>query len=769
MNVSAREVAGIVFDRVVRYHGLPLSIISDHDPRFTRRFWRRLHEVYDTQLCFSSSYLPQTDGQTEITNRTLGDILRKIVRDDQQWDLHLAPAEIAYNHAVSPTTGMSPYYCDLSYHPHVPADFLRPSQMHPDTSCPALDDWVAHMTSITKTAHEHMAARANRSRMDHPFKVGDDVLVDARHLQLDSEADTLRKFRRRFFGPCCILQVVGSDTASSPVSFRVKLPDYLRQTRVHDVYHVSLLRPYRRLSERFARRPYERPPPIMVDSHEEFLVSDIIGRRVTDNNPRHVEYLVRWKGYPDEEATWKPLEHLQHACMLVRAYDLAYRNVEGINGHWQACHEGMLKHLQEQLKKHFTIKGTRGKNVGKGSKYWRCNYYDLRLAGTATRLRVHFLDMCNLDNVIVPLSVEERVRREAEMLDGKCLAHMLMQIEAGGAGPSNMPTASSHALEFPSSQADGADITGETATPQTTGGTALGSKPSSGRPLRQIPVGTMFWKSVCVEGKEKDSATYFRVLDDVIKEIGADAVVGVVMDNARVCVKAGKMVDPAYPTIFSVGCTVHALDLALEDMYKEMPWMAQVVDAGNKVGRFFSNVDKARASFHHYSPKTKMKRPTVTRFATNFEMLQSLKGLRKALDHCVCNKGWVDKMVRNDQLVAFHDVTTIVLDKGGFWRNLQKVLDVMQPVVELLCLVDGQGATISKVYFKMDQVVQNLHALESLSVEEHKAVKRILMGRWAFLTYELHCVAAFLDPEHRMHNAQRDSEVRVGFNIWLYL
>ncbi|GBG76198.1 hypothetical protein CBR_g21947 [Chara braunii] len=353
----ARKVADIVFDRVVRDHDLPLSIISDCGPRFTNRVWRRLHEVYGTQLRFSSSYHPQTDGQTEVMNRTLEDILRKIVRDDQQWDLHLAHAEIAYDHAVSPTMGMSPYYCDLGYHPRVPTDFLRPSQMHPDTSCPALDDWVAHMTSIMKTAHEHitasqtrMAARANRSGMDHPFKVGDDVLIDARHLQL--EADTLRKFQRRFFGPCDILQAVGSvlscfgsqpicntffprlasameilqlDTASSPVNFRVKLPDYLRQARVHVVYHVSLLRPYRRPSKCFVGRPYERPPPIVVDGHEEFLVSDIMGRRVTDDNPPHVEYLVRWKGYPDEEATWGPLEHLHHARMLVRAYDRARR------------------------------------------------------------------------------------------------------------------------------------------------------------------------------------------------------------------------------------------------------------------------------------------------------------------------------------------------------------------------------------------------------------------------------------------------------------
>ncbi|GBG74914.1 hypothetical protein CBR_g19428 [Chara braunii] len=260
--ISAREVADIVFDRVVRDHGLPQSIISDRDPRFTSTFWQRLHEVYGSQLRFSSSYHPQTDGQTEVTNKTLGNILRKFVRDDRQWDLHLAHAEIAYTHAVSPATGMSPFYCDLDYHPRVPADFLRPSRLRPDTRCPALDDWITHMAAIMKRAHEsladsetRMAARANRSRMDHPVKVGDDVLVDACHLQL--EADTLRKFRSRFFGPCRILQAVGFDTAASPVSFRVKLPDYLRQARVHD---VSLLRPYRRPSESFAGRPYERPP-----------------------------------------------------------------------------------------------------------------------------------------------------------------------------------------------------------------------------------------------------------------------------------------------------------------------------------------------------------------------------------------------------------------------------------------------------------------------------------------------------------------------------
>ncbi|GBG74892.1 hypothetical protein CBR_g19405 [Chara braunii] len=154
----------------------------------------------------------------------------------------------------------------------------------------------------------------------------DDILVYSRTLEdhLRHLRDVLQRLRKHGFY-AKLTRSVGSDTAASAVSFRVKLPDYLRQARVHDVYHVSLLRPYRRPSERFAGRPYERPPPIMVDGHEEFIVSNIVSRRVTDDTPPRIEYLVRWKGYPNEEATWEPLEHLQHARMLVRAYDRARR------------------------------------------------------------------------------------------------------------------------------------------------------------------------------------------------------------------------------------------------------------------------------------------------------------------------------------------------------------------------------------------------------------------------------------------------------------
>jgi hypothetical protein len=255
-------------------------------------------------------------------NRTLGDILKKFVQDETHWDRHLGAAEIAYNSAITPATGMSPYYCDLGYYPRVPADFLNPSQISPDTPCPAVNEWVEHLTRLITAARENialaqsrMADQANRSRMAHPFVVGQEVLLSAEHLQ--PEKGSTRKFRSRWLGPFRITAAVG------PVSFRLKLPPIM--SRICDVFHASLLRPYHRSPATYRGRPYARPPPLLQpDGSEEWVVADITSRRTTDDTPTRIEYLVKWKGYPDEEATWEPLDHLEHCMSLVRAYDRAH-------------------------------------------------------------------------------------------------------------------------------------------------------------------------------------------------------------------------------------------------------------------------------------------------------------------------------------------------------------------------------------------------------------------------------------------------------------
>lgn len=95
---DALQVALLFFHDVYCLHGLPLSIVSDRDSRFLGHFWRSLWKQLDAFLDMSSAYHPQSNGQTEVTNRSLGNLLRCLVGDSiRMWDAKLPQAEFALN------------------------------------------------------------------------------------------------------------------------------------------------------------------------------------------------------------------------------------------------------------------------------------------------------------------------------------------------------------------------------------------------------------------------------------------------------------------------------------------------------------------------------------------------------------------------------------------------------------------------------------------------------------------------------------------------
>ncbi|GJY31937.1 putative reverse transcriptase domain-containing protein [Tanacetum coccineum] len=82
---------------VVSRHGVPVSIISDRDSKFTTHFWQSLNKALGTQLAMSMAYHPQTDGQSERTIQTLEDMLRTCVIDfGKGWDRHLPLVEFSH-------------------------------------------------------------------------------------------------------------------------------------------------------------------------------------------------------------------------------------------------------------------------------------------------------------------------------------------------------------------------------------------------------------------------------------------------------------------------------------------------------------------------------------------------------------------------------------------------------------------------------------------------------------------------------------------------
>jgi imidazoleglycerol phosphate dehydratase HisB len=80
--LDASHVADLYCREIVKLHGIPKTITSDCDSKFIRHFWRTLWRRLGTILQFSSAYHPQTDGQTEVVNRSLGESLEKLCREE---------------------------------------------------------------------------------------------------------------------------------------------------------------------------------------------------------------------------------------------------------------------------------------------------------------------------------------------------------------------------------------------------------------------------------------------------------------------------------------------------------------------------------------------------------------------------------------------------------------------------------------------------------------------------------------------------------------
>jgi hypothetical protein len=129
---NTSHVADLFFTEIVRLHGVPNTIVLDRDAKFLSHFWRTLWFKLGTKLLLSTTCHLQTDGQTEVVNRTLSTMLRVVLKTNLKlWEECLPHIEFAYNRSAHSMMKVSPFYVVYGFNPHAPIDLLPlpPSEM----------------------------------------------------------------------------------------------------------------------------------------------------------------------------------------------------------------------------------------------------------------------------------------------------------------------------------------------------------------------------------------------------------------------------------------------------------------------------------------------------------------------------------------------------------------------------------------------------------------------------------------------------------------
>ena len=122
---DATNIANLFFREIVRLHGVPRSIVSDRDVKFFSYFWKVLWEKLGTKLLFSITCHSQTDGQTEVVNRTLTQLLLTVVHKNlKTWEDCLSFIEFTYNRVMHTTTSYSPFEIVYGFNPLTPLDLM---------------------------------------------------------------------------------------------------------------------------------------------------------------------------------------------------------------------------------------------------------------------------------------------------------------------------------------------------------------------------------------------------------------------------------------------------------------------------------------------------------------------------------------------------------------------------------------------------------------------------------------------------------------------
>ncbi|GJU20678.1 putative reverse transcriptase domain-containing protein [Tanacetum coccineum] len=272
-NDPMEKLMKLYIKEVVTRHGVPVSIISDRDGRFTSLFWQALHKAIGTRLDMSTTYHPKTGVQSERTIQTLEEMLRVCV-------IKAAPFEALYGRKCrSPVC-----WAEVG-----DAQLTGPAIIHETT------EKIVQIKSRIQAARDRQKSYANIRRKPMVFQVGDRVMLKVSPWKGVVRFGKRGKLNPRYVGPFKVIERVGT------VAYKLELPQQL--SRVHNTFHVSNLK--KCLSDESLVIPLEE---LRVDDKLHFVEEpvEIMDREIKQLKRSHIPIIkVRWNSKRGPEFTWE--------------------------------------------------------------------------------------------------------------------------------------------------------------------------------------------------------------------------------------------------------------------------------------------------------------------------------------------------------------------------------------------------------------------------------------------------------------------------------
>ncbi|KAL5712346.1 hypothetical protein ACHQM5_014532 [Ranunculus cassubicifolius] len=276
------------------------------------------------------------------------------------------------------------------------------------------------------------------------------------------------------------------------------------------------------------------------------------------------------------------------------------------------------------------------------------------------------------------------------------------------------------------------------------------------------PKGAVFLKCYEASKDRKTGEFLMGLLCNAIEIVGSENVVQIITDNASNYESAGELVMLEYPHIYKGRCATHGVQLLLKDIDATIGWIKELHNDAKNIVDFIYRYPTVTALFREKSGDRELKKPCTTRFAYNFLMVQSIIELEEELRIMVASSEW--RSLKHSRLEMGKEITHLI--QGiTFWSNAREVVSVVEPLIRVLRLVDGEGSTAGYLYEAMERVRENIKQRCDNDETRYLELWNLFDSRRETNIVNIqHALAAFLNPKFMLSGRVKyeDIEVKKG-------